>query len=99
MNLRRLVTVAAVLSAAASFSGGAALAATPGPANAVRPATFIGHDEGSGPTLAAAEQDAINQLYADYYGCIRPAFITSDGQLADGTWWADSEANGCQGYN
>jgi hypothetical protein len=102
MNLRRLSMLAAALIAAASFSGATAQAATAahaGPASApVRPFTFIGTDEGYGATLAAAELDAKQQLRADYYGCQTP-FITSYGQFADGSWWADSEANGCQGYN
>ena len=45
-----------------------------------------------------AQANASSQMNGDYVGCKRPYFLVSDGQLADGTWWARVEANGCTGY-
>ena len=85
----------AALAAALSLTGvaGAATASA-----AERPATFIGIEDGYGPTLADAQATASAQMNSDYTGCKRPYFLVSDGQLADGTWWARVEANGCTGY-
>lgn len=97
MSIRptRQGTVLAALVAALSLAG-AAGAAT---ASAVeRPATFIGIEDGYGPTLADAQANASAEMNGDYVGCKRPYFLVSDGQLADGTWWARVEANGCTGY-
>jgi len=95
MNLRRPMTLAAALIAAASFSGGTALAATSGPAT-VRP-NFIAYDDGYGATASAAQLDAVHNLHGDYYGCTTP-YLVFDNQQSDGSWWAEVEAN-CKGYN
>jgi hypothetical protein len=92
MSARRLTALAAALIAAASLTGGTAMAAS------ASPDTFIGHSEGWGPTLAAAQSAADEQMYSDYYGCKQPFYLVSDGQLANGTWWAKVAANGCIGY-
>jgi hypothetical protein len=65
---------------------------------AVRPATFIGIEDGYGPTLADAQATAGRQMNSDYTGCQRPYFLVDDGQIANGQWWARVEANGCTGY-
>src|ERR1700759_4993129 len=97
MSIRpvRQGAVLTALAAALSLTGavGAATASA-----AVRPATFIGIEDGYGPTLAHAQAPASAQMNADYTGCKRPYFLVSDGQIADGTWWARVEANGCTGY-
>lgn len=59
---------------------------------------FIGHEEGFGPTLDDAIRVAKQQMYGDYVGCKLPFILVDDGQLANGTWWADVDANGCTGY-
>lgn len=97
MKLRRPTTLAAALIAAASFSGGTALAATSGPAATVRPNTFIAYDDGYGATASAAQKDAVFNLHGDYYGCTTP-YLVFDDQQSDGSWWAEVEA-ACQGYN
>lgn len=97
MSIRptRQSAVLAALAAALSLTGvaGAVTASA-----AERPATFIGIEDGYGPTLADAQATASAQMNGDYTGCKRPYYLVSDGQLADGTWWARVEANGCTGY-
>ena len=97
--------VLAALAATLSLTGvaGAATAsaatATGATSSAVmRPATFIGIEDGYGPTLADAQATASRQMNADYTGCQRPYFLVDDGQIATGQWWARVEANGCTGY-
>ncbi len=97
MNLRRPMTFAAALIAAASFSGGTALAATSGHAATARPNTFIAYDDGYGATASAAQHDATQTLHGDYYGC-GTVYLVFDNQQSDGSWWAEVEA-ACQGYN
>jgi hypothetical protein len=87
--------VLAALAATLSLTG---VAGTATASAAVRPATFIGIEDGYGPTLADAQATAGAQMNADYTGCKRPYYLVSDGQIADGTWWARVEANGCTGY-
>ena len=96
MNLRRPITLAAALIAAASFSGGTALAAASGTAATIRPNTFIAYDYGEGATASAAQQNAVSNLHGDYYGCTTP-YLVSDNQQPDGTWYAEVEAS-CKGY-
>ena len=97
MSIRptRQGAVLAALAAVFSLTGvvGAATASA-----VERPATFIGIEDGYGPTLAAAQATASTQMNADYTGCKRPYILVSDGQIANGTWWAEVEANGCTGY-
>jgi len=97
MSIRptRQGTVLAALAAALSLTGvaGAATASA-----AERPATFIGVEDGYGPTLADAQATASAQMNADYTGCKRPYILVADSQIANGTWWAEVEANGCTGY-
>ncbi|GAA2016416.1 hypothetical protein GCM10009839_09980 [Catenulispora yoronensis] len=104
MNARRFAILTAALATAAGLAGPAATAtaATAGPAAATTHGTihpaFIGHEEGRGATLDAAIQNARQLMYGDYVGCKAPFILVSDGQFADGTWWADLAANGCTGY-
>ena len=101
MNRRRFTVAAAALVTASSFIGGtaAAVAATTAPAPAaVHPNTFIGRDDGYGPTPEAAQRAAQEQLTSDYYGCKPPFYLVSEQQLPDGTWWAQVAENGCVGY-
>jgi hypothetical protein len=97
MKARQAAIFAISIAATAAFGGGTATAATHGPAS-VRPYIFIGTEDGYGPTLAAATQAADEQMYGDYYGCQQPFYLVADGQLANGTWWAEVKANGCKGY-
>jgi hypothetical protein len=97
MSARRFTALAAALIAVAALTGGTA-AATARPQADVQPTTFTGRAEGYGPTLQAAQRAADEQIYADYYGCMPPFHLIADGQLADGTWWAEVAANGCEGY-
>jgi hypothetical protein len=60
-------------------------------------AFFIAKDSGSGPTLAAAEQNAKMNIIADYGPCEDFDYYAY-GQLANGTWWADVEAE-CSSYH
>ncbi|ACU75475.1 hypothetical protein Caci_6629 [Catenulispora acidiphila DSM 44928] len=90
---RRAVLAAVAVTVSLTGAAGATTASA-----AVRPATFIGIEDGYGPTLADAQATAGAQMNADYTGCKRPYFLVSDGQIADGTWWARVEANGCTGY-
>jgi hypothetical protein len=95
MKTRQAAIFVVALAATAAFGGGTAAAA----GGLVHPDTFIGTEYGYGATLAAATQAANQQMVGDYYGCQRPYFLVDDGQLADGTWWAEVKANGCKGYN
>jgi hypothetical protein len=86
MRIRRIaVLVATLITVGASF-GGAVASAT------VQPATFVGRDTGSGPTLSAAEFAAREQLNADYGPC-SGIVLVSDSQLANGTWTAEVAGN------
>jgi|HubBroStandDraft_2_1064218.scaffolds.fasta_scaffold1534054_1 hypothetical protein len=60
-------------------------------------ASFGATDEGYGATLAAAEQNARITIQGDYGPC-KDLDIYADGQLADGTWWADISGE-CSNYN
>ena len=94
-----LTGVAGAATASAATAAGPATVrpATVRPAT-VRPATFIGIEDGYGPTLADAQATAGRQMNSDYTGCQRPYFLVDDGQIANGQWWARVEANGCTGY-
>jgi hypothetical protein len=79
----------------------AALSATPlagvftASAASALPASVGYSAEGYGPTLAAAQQNARKTLQGDEGPCT--GVITyADGQLSDGTWWADV-AGDCAG--
>ena len=87
--------VLAALAATLSLTG---VAGAQTASAAVRPGTFIGIEDGYGPTLADAQATASRQMNSDYTGCQRPYFLVSDGQIPNGTWWARVEANGCTGY-
>jgi len=93
-----VATVLTVPSATATATAAATTSA--GHAGTARAAAygFIGHEEGFGPTLDDAIHVAKQQMYGDYVGCKLPFMVVDDGQLANGTWWADVEANGCTGY-
>jgi hypothetical protein len=95
MAIRRILTTAALAAAFAAGSAGTATATVPHQAQRL-PATFVAHETGYGSTLIAAEQSARNMFANDFYGC-GTAFLVSDGQLANGTWWAYMAAN-CSGY-
>lgn len=96
MKARQAAIFAMALAASAAFGGGTAAAAAHG--QVVRPYTFIGTEYGYGATLSAATWAADEQMYGDYYGCVQPFYLVADGQLANGTWWAEVKANGCKGY-
>jgi hypothetical protein len=101
MSTRRFTTLTAALIAAAGLTvatASAATAAAAQPQAGARPDTFIGKSYGYGATLADAQWAADSQIYADYYDCKLPFYLIADGQLADGSWWAEVAANGCQGY-
>lgn len=74
--------------AAAAVIAAAALAAAAAPTQASEMVAV----EGFGSTLAQAQAGAI--LYHNYYACTDLNY--TDGNFADGTWWADIEAT-CQG--
>ena len=95
MKNRQAAVFVMTLVATAAFGGGTAAAAAGG---SVHPDTFIGTEYGYGATLDDATQAADSQMYGDYYGCQWPFYLVADGQLADGTWWAEVKANGCKGY-
>lgn len=94
----RITALAATAFTAAALAAGAAgpALAAPAPQTRISPATFIGRATGYGPTLAAAESAAQAQMLGDYV-CKPPDYLASDGQLADGTWWATETAN-CTAY-
>ncbi|MFL6113622.1 MAG: hypothetical protein ACJ786_20000 [Catenulispora sp.] len=96
MKARQAAIFAMALAATAAFGGGTAAAATGG---SVRSYTFTGTEYGYGATLDDAIHTANAQMVGDYYGCRRPYYLVADGQIADGTWWAEVKADGCQGYN
>jgi len=100
MSTRRFMTLAAALVAAGGLTAATAQAATVNAVrpHAVQPNTFIGKSYGYGPTLADAQQAADSQINDDYYDCKLPYYLIADGQQADGTWWAEVAANGCEGY-
>jgi hypothetical protein len=87
MRMRRSTLTAAVLIAVATSIGGAAAASA-----AVHPATFAATDEGFGATPAAAQQNARNTLNGDYGPC-KNIVLIDDGQLSNGTWWAEVGGN------
>jgi hypothetical protein len=64
----------------------------------VTPHNFTGYATGTGATLAAAESAASDLIDSDYAGCSRPYFLVSDGQYANGTWWAKMGASNCKAY-
>ncbi len=69
----------------------AALIATPltGVFTASTGSVSMGYSaEGTGPTLAAAQQNARKILQGDAGPCTG-VFTYADGQGSDGTWWAD----------
>jgi hypothetical protein len=82
-GLRGLSLATAALIAAAALTTGLASAAS---------ATIVGIGTGTGATEAAATAAARTALISDYFGCKLPYFM-SDGQNADGTWWATATAN------
>lgn len=90
MLVRRTVHLTTTIALAASVTGwgiSAASAATP----AVAPAsTSYCYAQGDGNTLAAAEQDGALTLKTDYG--VKGASLVTDGQYADGSWWAEMEA-------
>jgi hypothetical protein len=88
MSIRRSTLIAAVLIGVAASVGGAV---TPALAT-VHPAKFAARDEGFGPTLAAAEQNAKSTIQGDYGPCTG-VIITSYGQSSNGMWWADVSGN------
>jgi len=95
MNPRRPITLAAALIAAAAFSGGTALAATSAAAATPELPAMIVTDTGYGGTPASAQQNAVDNLNNDYWGC-STATLISDRQQSDGIWRAVVQAN-CKG--
>jgi hypothetical protein len=91
----RLAKVGAV---AASSLFAITLATGASASASVSPNTFTGYATGSGATLAAAESAAGDLIDSDYSGCSRPYFLVSDGQYANGTWWAKMGAGNCKAY-
>ncbi|WP_194905999.1 hypothetical protein [Catenulispora rubra] len=90
MKSRRIVIgVVAVLIGASSLAGATAANATSSRSGSVHPAWVgpIAWRSGHGATLAAAEADAEAQLY-DACDITHPVLV-SDGQLSDGTWYAN----------
>lgn len=102
MKARHISVLTAALAVATVLTAPSATAVTTtsaGHAATARPAYgFIGREEGFGPTLDDAIRVAKQQMYGDYVGCKLPFILVDDGQLANGTWWADVDANGCTGY-
>jgi hypothetical protein len=90
--MRRITLLAATLIAVATSFGAVAAASA-----AVAPATFVARDDGYGPTLSAAQSAARTQLLADYGPCSGIVLI-ADGQLSNGTWWAQVGGN-CQYFH
>jgi hypothetical protein len=82
MTIRRIAVLLATLVAVTTAFGGAVASAT------TRPATFPAHETANGATLAAAQSAARQQLNGDFGPCSGFVLIT-DGQNADGTWWAE----------
>ncbi|HEX6523988.1 MAG TPA: hypothetical protein VF070_28905 [Streptosporangiaceae bacterium] len=95
---RSTALTATALIAAAAFTAGmtvtASAATQPGTPQA--PLSFAAYETGYGPTEQAAEQAADFQMAGDYYGCSGSSLV-SDGQEADGTWWAEVTAD-CTGW-
>ena len=86
MIARRTVHLTTAIALAASLTGwgvSAASAATPA-------TTSYCYAQGDGDTLAAAEQDGALTLKGDYG--VKGASLVTDGQYADGSWWAEMEA-------
>lgn len=84
-----VVGVAAVLMGVTSLAGATAANASTSRSGSVHPAWLgpIVHRTGYGPTLDAAEADAEAQLFD---ACdITYSVLISDGQLSDGTWYAN----------
>jgi len=75
----------------------AALIAVPLVGSTAAYAEFAARDDGSGATLAAAEQNARITIMGDYGPC-KDFDYYAYGQLANGTWWADVSAE-CSNYN
>lgn len=102
-RLRIVLMAATALVAAASFAGGTAALASPAARPqiqvhvAARPNTVGAIDAGEGPTAAAAQRNATQQLHDDFFGC-GPVSLVSDTQQPDGTWFAEVSAV-CQGSN
>ena len=71
-----------------SADGLSLAAASAASAASALPASVGYSAEGYGPTLAAAQQNARKTLQGDEGPCTG-VFTYADGQLADGTWWAD----------
>jgi hypothetical protein len=88
--MRRITLLAATLIALATSLGAAAAASA-------APAAFAAKDDGYGPTLAAAQLAARHQLVADFGPCTN-IVVFADGQLSDGTWWAEA-AGACQSFH
>lgn len=93
MSALRITTRAsAALVITAAFACGTAAMASASPSAY----TYICHGVGYGSTSAAAEQAAINDLYASYDMVLGPFYLNSDTQSSNGTWWAEETSN-CSG--
>jgi hypothetical protein len=86
-----------VLAAAALIAAPLAWLSAASGASAL-PASIGYSATGSGPTLAAAEQDARQTLQGDDGPCTGVS-IYAYGQLSDGTWWADASGECRDTYN
>jgi len=84
MRMRRITIVAAVLTGIAASVGGMTTSASA----TVQPAKFAATDDGFGPTLVLAEQNARQTIQGDYGPCTNVT-VYADGQNSSGTWWAD----------
>jgi len=79
---RRIITLGAATLVAAGLTVGSATMAS---------ASIVAKITGSGPTLAAAEQQARTFIEDSYSGCAVPYALIGDGQYANGNWWATLE--------
>ena len=88
------ITVLSVAALTAAPLAGTA-AASVSAVHTIKPAiVYHGEtDEGFGATLAAAEQNAAQNIRSDYGPCIQPFRYYADGQFTDGSWWADVSAD------
>jgi hypothetical protein len=95
MTAAALITATSIAGGTTAWASTAARPHTHAVAN-VRPDTLEGYGLGTGPTAAAAEQAAVQELRADYRGC-GPYGLDYD-KPGDGGWIARVTAT-CETYN
>jgi hypothetical protein len=95
MSPRRSIPfAAAILIAAASSTAVVATSAAAAAGPQSGPHRFVGGAVGNGPTLEAAEDDAVLILNgSEMYTCFEPYTFTDEAQHTDGTWTVIVEAS------